>query len=117
MTTIDDASLFRITGGYMALPLHGLWATAPYLHNGSVPTLRQLLTGGRVAQFYRGNYEYDEEGVGFVWDRAEPGSALYDTRLDGLSNTGHDTPEYLGGVDWAHEPEKTADLLEYLKTL
>lgn len=112
-----DGQLFRATGGYMALPLRGLWATAPYLHNGSVPTLLQLLEPKRrMAQFYRGNLAFDEREVGFVWDRWEPGAMLVDTREQGLSNAGHDTPEYLG-IDWAAQPDATADLLDYLKTL
>ena len=105
------------TGAYMAVPLDGIWSRAPYLHNGSVPTLHALLTGERPAQFYRGNIAYDEDKVGFVYDRPAPGAALFDTTRSGLSNTGHDTTEFNGNVDWKNQPEMLADLLEYLKTL
>lgn len=105
------------TGGYMAVPLDGIWARAPYLHNGAVPTLHALLTGDRPTTFYRGNLTYDQDKVGFTWDVAGPGSAVFDTTRSGLSNGGHDTAEFLGDVDWANEPGKTADLLEYMKTL
>src|SRR5262249_58687956 len=71
---------FRKTNGYVNMPLDGLWARAPYLHNGSVPTLRDLLdeaprkpgtteTGKRPAGFYRGDDEYDPMEVGFLDDR------------------------------------------------
>lgn len=109
---IPDDQIARATGGYMAVPLDGIWARAPYLHNGSVPTLYHLLTGERPATFYRGNVAYDQEKVGFVWDKAEPGAALFDTSKSGLSNTGHSF-----GIDWKREPKKLRDLLEYLKTL
>src|SRR5262249_48143477 len=67
---------FRKTNGYVNMPLDGLWARAPYLHNGSVPTLRDLLDeaprkpgttepGKRPAGFYRGDDEYDPMKVGF----------------------------------------------------
>ncbi len=114
----SDDEIIRMTGGYQALPLQGIWARAPYLHNGSVPTLEALLTGNRPAQFYRGNASYDQEKVGFTWDVAESDNVmLYDTTLDGFSNAGHDTPEFNGDVDWANEPQKLYYLLEYLKTL
>jgi mono/diheme cytochrome c family protein len=111
----DDIAL--ATGGYMAVPLDGIWARAPYLHNGAVPTLHALLTGERPTTFYRGNLTFDQQKVGFTWDVAGPGAALFDTTRSGLSNTGHDTAEFLGDVDWANEPQKTADLIEYMKTL
>jgi hypothetical protein len=114
---IPDDRIVRSTGGYMAVPLDGLWARAPYLHNGSVPTLSALLTGDRPATFFRGNLSYDQINVGFTWDRPGPGAALFDTTRASLSNAGHDTEEFLGDVDWANEPAKRADLIEYLKTL
>jgi hypothetical protein len=116
-TPFAPADVVSSTGGYMAVPLDGIWARAPYLHNGSVPTLHALLTGERPAQFYRGNNSYDQEKVGFTWDSQGPGAALYDTTLSGLANTGHDTTEFNGNVKWKKKPEKLNDLLEYLKTL
>ena len=114
---LPDDQIVAASGGYMALPLDGIWARAPYLHNGSVPTLAALLTGERPAQFYRGNTTFDQARVGFTWDRPGPGTALYDTTRAGLSNRGHDTPRFNGPVDWKRSPAKLADLLEYLKTL
>ncbi|MEM7025036.1 MAG: hypothetical protein AAF637_21000 [Pseudomonadota bacterium] len=106
------------TGGYIQIPLNGIWQTAPYLHNGSVPTLYHLLTGDRPHSFYRGNYTYDQKLVGFTWDApTREGARLYDTSLEGYSNQGHTSPEMNGGIDWKAHPRKLWDLLEYLKTL
>jgi hypothetical protein len=108
-------SRFRKTDGYANHPLDGIWARAPYLHNGSVPTLRALLDPPeqRPAMFYRGYDLFDQAGVGFVSDVAEEGGRrffLYDTALPGNWNTGH-----LWGTDLPAE-DKDA-LVEYLKTL
>jgi hypothetical protein len=117
-TPLPDSEITRATGGYMALPLDGIWARAPYLHNGSVPTLYALLTGDRPAQFYRGNIVYDQTKVGFVADQAvTPGAAPYDTTRSGHSNVGHSSPDFTGGIDWKNEPEKLHEMLEFLKTL
>ena len=61
---------FRKTDGYAAIPLDGVWLRAPYLHNGSVPTLRHLLepTERRPAVFWRGYDLYDYTNAGFVWE-------------------------------------------------
>jgi cytochrome c5 len=117
-TPLPDTAIVNPTGGYMALPLNGIWARAPYLHNGSVPTLAALLTKDRPAQFYRGNITYDQQNVGFTWATATaPHAALYDTTRSGNSNVGHDTAEFLGDVDWKNQPGMLNDLLSYLKTL
>jgi cytochrome c5 len=113
------------TGGYVAPILSGLWATAPYLHNGSVPTLWQLLTPTeRPARFLVGGHALDFTQVGIagvLWTddtwRYPSGyvpwsiSELYDTRAPGLSNRGHERPSAgLSDADkWA--------LIEYLKSL
>jgi len=87
------------TNGYKADALHGIWAQAPYLHNGSVPTLGQLMCPStRPARFLRGNLFYDEALVGFEWlerpaSRYTPGESMlikeYDTTIPGKANTGH----------------------------
>jgi len=66
-------SHFRKTFGYANSPLDGIWLRAPYLHNGSVPTLRDLLqpSANRPKTFYRGYDVYDQKNVGFVTDVAE----------------------------------------------
>jgi RoxA-like, cytochrome c-like len=118
-TPIPDSQIVTPTLGYMALPLGGIWARAPYLHNGSVPTLAALLVPSlRPAQFWRGNITYDETHVGFTSDKAvTPYAAIYDTTYSGNSNVGHDTPEFLGDIDWGNNPTALHSMLEYLKTL
>lgn len=105
---------FRKTSGYMAQALDGLWARAPYLHNGSVPTLADLLRepGERPKTFYVGYDVYDPQEVGFVNEGADAAAngRLFNTALPGNSNAGH---RYGTGLS---EDERRA-LLEYLKTL
>jgi hypothetical protein len=103
--------IWRATGRYLARPLTGVWATAPYLHNGSVPTLWHLLhPGDRPAKFIVGNREYDPEKIGY----ATGGSGwTFDTSQPGNSNIGHAGDRY--GTNLT-EDRKTA-LLEYLKTI
>jgi hypothetical protein len=108
---------FRKTFGYANQPLDGLWLRGPYLHNGSVPTLRDLLepASRRPQTFYRGYDVIDPIRVGFLSSVAEEEGRNYfffDTRLPGNGNQGHEGKEYgteLGGAD------KDA-LVEYLKT-
>ncbi|MGK7877490.1 MAG: c-type cytochrome [Xenococcaceae cyanobacterium] len=106
---------FRKTNGYANLPLDGVWLRAPYLHNGSVPTLRDLLETpeNRPKTFYRGYDVFDQEKVGFVSDVAQEGDKEYfkfDTTLPGNSNSGH-----LYGTDLS--PEEKDALVEYMKKL
>jgi mono/diheme cytochrome c family protein len=83
--------------GYLAGPLDGIWARAPYLHNGSVPTMFDLLTpeASRPAVFCRGNTRYDQAKLGFVSDLdpatgdCPPPFFRYDTTAKGNSNKGH----------------------------
>ena len=106
---------FRKTNGYANMPLDGVWLRAPYLHNGSVPTLKDLLEkpANRPKVFYRGYDVFDRDKVGFVSDVAEENGKQYfkfDTTLPANSNSGH-----LYGTDLGSK-DKTA-LVEYLKTL
>jgi hypothetical protein len=108
---------FRKTFGYANQPLDGLWLRAPYLHNGSVPTLRDLLEPAdkRPPVFYRGYDVYDQKRAGFVSTVAEEKGRKYfrfDTSLLGNGNYGHDGKEY--GTELSAE-EKDA-LVEYMKT-
>lgn len=108
---------FRKTYGYANMPLDGLWVRAPYLHNGSVPTLRDLLepAARRPTAFYRGNDVYDPVNVGFVSNGAQEGARkffLYDTRAPGNGNAGHEGRAY--GTELS--PEDKAALVEHLKT-
>jgi len=99
---------------YKARPLNGIWATAPYLHNGSVRTMRQLLlpAGERETKFKVGTREFDPKDMGFK----NEGSFTLDTALDGNSNKGHDGPTY-GNEMFKNDPDRMNALLEYLKTL
>jgi hypothetical protein len=100
---------------YKARPLDGIWATAPYLHNGSVPNLWQLLLPAdqRDKTFWVGSREIDTKNVGFMTDQV-PGGFKFDTSLQGNSNAGHDGAAY--GVGQMNEEDRW-DLIEYLKSL
>ncbi len=125
------------TGGYANMPLDGVWARAPYLHNGSVPSLRDLLQSEecRPPKFRRGSDVYDPVNVGFVSYAAPPavtacprpegrpgpvfeegagvkGLFEFDTTLPGNGNTGHTGPSF--GTDLS--PEQKQQLIEFLKT-
>ncbi len=107
-------SHFRSTGGYLNVPLDGVWIRAPYLHNGSVPSLADLLEPPerRVKVFYRGSDVYDPARMGFVagGPEVEAKGFRFDTAQPGNSNQGH-----LWGTDLA--PAEKRALIEYLKTL
>ncbi|MCB9741195.1 MAG: c-type cytochrome [Alphaproteobacteria bacterium] len=108
--------------GYVAPPLDGIWATAPYLHNGSVPTLEQLLDSTQRPEVWaRVEYEgedYDRERVGLAHEvldapeDAEDPLLVYDTLRPepGFTNVGHTFGDSL-------TPEERAAVIEYLKTL
>lgn len=102
---------------YKARPLNGIWSGAPYLHNGSVPNLYQLLLPAdkRDKTFYIGSWEYDPVNVGYVTNSA-PGAFLFDTTLPGNSNSGH---EYGTGYDGlpALSDDEIRELVEYMKIL
>jgi mono/diheme cytochrome c family protein len=110
---------FRKTDGYANQPLDGLWLRGPYLHNGSVPTLADLLKApaARPTAFLRGRGQdvIDPVNGGFLTlpcdpaAKSPPGTLCYDTRLPGNGNGGH-----LYGTNLS-EAQK-ADLLAYLLT-
>jgi mono/diheme cytochrome c family protein len=105
-------SHFRKTEGYANMPLDGIWLRAPYLHNGSVPTLRALLfPDERPAEFYRAYDVYDWTNVGFISNGAEAAreGIKFSTAERGNGNGGH-----LYGT--ALDPATKEALLEYLKT-
>ncbi len=110
-------SHFRKQPGYANSPLDGIWLRAPYLHNGSVPNLWELLKPEkeRVGFFYRGNDVYDPKNVGFVSSIAEQDGHKFfpfDTRQPGNGNGGHTGAAY--GTDLPDDGKWA--LLEYLKT-
>jgi hypothetical protein len=104
---------------YKARPLNGIWATAPYLHNGSVPNLWELLKApkDRTPEFWVGSAEFDAINVGFVSNRGKNNFKVYKgqganrTIIPGNSNLGHD---YAGGQ---YTDDQKWALIEYMKTL
>ena len=100
--------------GYVAVHLDGIWLRAPYLHNGSVPSIEDLLTpvNERPGSFYRGYDVYDPQIMGFVsqGEQAERFGTFYDTAVKGNRNLGHEF-----GTDLS--PDNKQALKEYLKTL
>ncbi len=106
---------FHKTNGYVADELTGLWLRGPYLHNGSVPTLRDLLASpsARPKKFYRGYDLIDPANAGYVSQAGTPAERygwLYDTASPGNSNSGH-----LYGTDLSAQDKER--LLAFLKTL
>jgi hypothetical protein len=115
----------RVTPGYQAPPLDGVWATAPYFHNGSVPTLHHVLNSKARPKLYTRSFrtdeaDYDKDRVGWKITELKQPPALnlpaieqrkvYDTSKPGRGNAGHTYGDKLS------EEERTA-VIEYLKTL
>jgi hypothetical protein len=107
-------SHFGKQSGYVNVTLEGLWLRGPYLHNGSVPGLSDLLRepAQRPKVFYRGYDVIDPENVGFVSQGADAQRVgfRYDTSERGNGNAGH-----LWGTTLKEDERKA--LIEYLKTL
>jgi hypothetical protein len=97
----------RSTQKYWAASMHGVWARSPYLHNGSVRTMQELLTApsARPSTFHRGSRMYDAVQMGYTDD----GAYLFDTRSPGNGNGGHDYGTSLTS-------DQKRDLIEFLKT-
>jgi mono/diheme cytochrome c family protein len=115
----------RMTTGYQAPPLDGIWATAPYFHNGSVPTLADVLNSKARPKRYTRSFKtdeaaYDKEKVGWkVTELRDPpppnlspfeARKIYDTSKSGRANTGHTYGDDL-------TDEERSQVIEYLKTL
>ena len=108
--------------GYTAPPLDGVWATAPYFHNGSVPSIELVLnSAARPTYWRRVDYDstnFDESALGWPWEatasQAETAQSqrkyVYDTTIFGYANTGHTFGDEL-------DEHERAAVLEYLKTL
>ncbi|QMS91334.1 cytochrome c [Nostoc edaphicum CCNP1411] len=109
-----DFNQLRKTNGYVSVSLDGLWLRAPYLHNGSVPSLQDLLEKpeNRPQSFYRGFDVYDQNKVGFIseGEEAQRVGFKYDISVPGNSNQGH-----IYGTDLPVKDKQA--LVEYLKTL
>lgn len=107
--------------GYKARPLNGIWATPPFLHNGSVPNLFQLLSpvAERASQFWVGNFEYDPKYVGLRTEKFD-GGFLFKTSITGNSNRGHEFRDGCrvdGVIGRGLQPEERWALIEYLKVM
>lgn len=107
LKTLKPAS---VVFAYKARPLNGIWATAPYLHNGSVPSLDELLKPARdrVKRFRMGSREFDPILVGY---RTDLGDFEFDVSLRGNSNVGH---EY---GDTVFTSDERRQIVEYMKSL
>lgn len=118
----QSAQLFPAPG-YIAPPLDGVWATAPYLHNGSVPTIQALLDSPSRPAYWTRSFDssdYDAEALGWNFTALDHGkdgesdsdarARLYDTTQLGYSNVGHTFGDAL-------DDDSRRALLEYLKTL
>ncbi|WMJ09010.1 di-heme-cytochrome C peroxidase [Nitrosomonas sp. sh817] len=130
-TPDSTVSPFASAMAYKARPLNGIWATAPYLHNGSIPTLYDLLLPKRRPgdpadgeyrpdEFTVGSREFDPEKVGFKTS-GYPGF-LFRTHIWGNYNEGHEyasgrTPLPDGSMLPALNKEQRLDLIEFLKSL
>lgn len=105
------------TKGYINAPIESVFARAPYLHNGSVLTLAELINlKPRRNVFYRGQNIYDPIDAGLSTPD-QPTTTIYykfDTQMRGNSNQGHDYPWTYQGAGW--NQSSLEDLLEYLKT-
>ena len=112
----EEEGVWRVTRGYIARPLDGAWATPPFLHNGSVASIHELLLPAeqRRKKFAVGHREYDPLRIGFTIDSTKTENIfLLDTTLPGNSNAGHEGPRF--GTTLSEE-EKW-ELIEYIKTL
>lgn len=119
-TFLRDSNYLVSTGGYMAPPLDGIWMTAPYLHNDSVPSLSTLLDSTSRPRYWRraslDSQDYDENEVGWRYlveeegREAGAGPEVYDTTRMGYLNEGHTYGDHLNA-------EQRMALIEYLKTL
>lgn len=114
-TTGDHPAQLVPYRGYIAPPLDGIWITAPYMHNGSVPDLEAMLNSKKRPQYWQRSfsapsYNYDIPGWNYEEKEGPGGTEVYNTTLKGYGNQGH----YFG--DRLSEKERRA-VIEYLKTL
>jgi mono/diheme cytochrome c family protein len=111
----DHPARLEPFNGYIAPPLDGVWSTAPYLHNGSVPSLEAVLNSRSRPKYWQRNfddpaYDYEKLAWSYTEQPAPNGTIVYNTDLPGYGNYGH----YFG--DKFTEKERKS-LIEYLKTL
>ncbi len=118
-----ELSRMEPQAGYVAPPLDGIWATAPFLHNGSVPTIEALLDSKKRPKYWTWSFDtkdFDTATLGWIYrdvdhgQDAEPNEAarsrIYDTTKAGYNNSGHTFGDALNDGD-------RKAVVEYLKTL
>ena len=111
----------RAVLAYKARTLDGMWATPPYLHNGSVPNMYELLSpvSERSKQFWTGTYEFDPIKLGYVTKKIDSNYFLFDVFKVGNSNSGHEFNDGKGkgiiGRKLSHN--ERLELIEYLKVI
>lgn len=138
----DRPNCLRAGAGYKARPLNGIWATAPYLHNGSVATIYELLIPPeeRATNVQLGSTKFDVKHIGVQQDevlarkaarnphqRYIDGYFMLNTSLPGNLNTGHEfSDRWIKDTHWSKQPkgvigsklseEERIALIEFLKT-
>jgi hypothetical protein len=125
----DRPNCLQAGAGYKARPLNGVWATAPFLHNGSVPTLYDLLSPveERPKAFLLGDPAFDPVRVGLVTRSVDPkgrnydeqGYFILDTAKPGNRNTGHEFSDdhHDGVIGPALSPDERNAIIEFLKSI
>lgn len=114
---VSDSSPAQIVvgDGYIAPPLDGVWATAPYLHNGSVPHLSGVINSNDRPEYWKKStnqnaYDIDNCSTVYTVESSKLDKYTYDTRIPGYGNQGHTFGDHLTDA-------QRSDLLEYLKSL
>jgi mono/diheme cytochrome c family protein len=111
----SNAAKLVPSNGYVAPPLDGVWITAPYLHNGSVPTIEAVLNSKIRPTYWQRNFDdpvYDYQSLGWKYEQVTTPTPkkTYNTTLHGYGNYGHTFGDHLS------DKERKA-VIEYLKTL
>ncbi|MER3497157.1 MAG: hypothetical protein C4308_00230 [Chitinophagaceae bacterium] len=111
----DHPARLEPFNGYIAPPLDGVWITAPYFHNGAVPTVEAVLNSELRPTYWTRNfskteYDYEKLGLKFTAVKTAGDKTIYNTTLPGYGNYGHTFGDHLT------EKERKA-VIEYLKTL
>jgi uncharacterized protein (DUF2235 family) len=114
-------NVLRAPLAYKARPHNGIWATPPYLHNGSIPNIYALLSpvSDRPKVFYLGSKQYDPKYLGLNTDRLK-GATEFNTKLPGNSNAGHEFNDGAlgnGRIGRKLSDEERMEIIEYLKML
>jgi hypothetical protein len=114
-------NLIRAPLAYKSRTLDAIWASPPYLHNGSVPNMFELLSpvAERSKQFWTGTYEYDPVKLGYVSNKSNENYFLFDATINGNKNIGHEFNDGKGPgiIGRKLSMNERFDLIEYLKII